>query len=182
MKIFFQKVINSKDPLLINETCFFISNLLGDKKAIEKYAYNPVFLKEENYLKKKFNSLYTSVSLFFKKGISGLGNTNVDDEIGMVVVDDYYTDYEKFKLRLKSVFNIWDLFEEMQRIKKVLKEIMKKEKKLKSEIDEFKKLADDDDFKMMMGVGNNQILENNTFQENLQCLAAYREIFNQAAF
>lgn len=35
---------------------------------------------------------------------------------------------------------------------------------------------------MMMGVGNNQNLENNTFQENLQCLAAYREIFNQAAF
>lgn len=172
LKIFFQKVIHSKDRLLIRETCFFISNLLGDFDAIEKFDYTPDFFEKENFFKKKFSNLYSNISLFFKQGV-----TQVNPYLGNNKIEDIYSDYEKFKLGLEENYNVWEILEDLKKMKKILKEILVNEKKLEKEIDKFKKLANDEEFLELME-SQNKVKKGGKFEENLKNLIAFKEIFN----
>lgn len=130
-------------------------------------------------MKKKFSDLYSSVTFFFKKGLVTL--IKKDPE---TTIEEEFSEYQKFKLGLKSVFNVWEILEEMKKMKNALRGIIKREKKLKNEIDEFQKLANDDQFKSLMGMDFKKKgdVSNKLFEENLEYLSAFRQIFNQETF
>lgn len=179
--VFFQKVLYSKDQILIRETCLFISHLLRNQEKIKQFEYIPDYLEEKTFIQKNIDYLYSSVYLLFKRGLKNVKNLSVISTQEIQKDDDYFSDYEKFKLGLNASFNVAELLQEFKKLKQILKNILTKEKNLKKEIKGFQLIANDNNLKEIFG-DNTGTFDNKNLKENIQNLVNFTHFFNETAF